>query len=146
VLEKIAGLAVGRVIFDLGILAMALSTITVHMLVAAFITCEVLRIEPTGWRYRLAALIPIPGVLGTVFWGQMRLWIAVPTSAICGLLLPIAYIGFFILHNRRDYLGDQKPTGLRAALWNVGMLSAILVVGAYGIYYIITVVVPKIFG
>jgi hypothetical protein len=115
---------------------MALSTITVHMLVAGFIVCEVLGIEPTGWRYRLATLVPIPGVLGTVFWGHMRLWIAVPTSATCGLLLPIAYIGFLILHNRRDYMGSAKPTGLRAGLWNVGMAAAILVVGGSGIYYV----------
>ena len=130
------GLAIGRVIFGIGVLGMALSTISVHMLVAGFIVCEVLRIEPTGWRYRLAVLVPIPGVLGTVFWRDIRLWIAVPTSATCGLLLPIAYIGFLILHNRRDYMGDAKPTGLRAAGWNLAMGAAILAVSASGIYYV----------
>jgi len=136
VFQGTMGLPIGRVVFGIGVLGMALSTITVHMLVAAFITCEVLGIEPTGWRYRLAALIPIPGVLGTVFWGDIRLWIAVPTSATCGLLLPIAYVGFFILHNRKDYMGDAKPKGIRAGLWNLGMAAAILVVSASGIYYV----------
>jgi len=138
VLQTIAGPVIGRVAFGLGILGMVLSSITLHMVVSAFVVCEVLGIEPTGWRYRLASLIPIPGVLGTVFWGQIRLWLAVPTSAICGFLLPIAYIAFFILHNSRDYMGDAKPTGLRAVAWNVAMLAAIGVVAAGSLYYIYT--------
>jgi len=137
-LEAVAGREVGRIIFDLGVLSMVLSSITLHMLVAAFIVCEALGIEATGWRYRLASLIPIPGVLGTVFWTKIPLWLGVSTSAICGLLMPIAYIGFFILHNRRDFLGADKPTGLRAAFWNVAMIVAILIISASGVYFVVT--------
>jgi hypothetical protein len=129
------GLTVGRVVFGVGILGMVLSSITLHMVVSAFIICECLGIEPTGWRYRLASLLPVPGVLGTVFWGQMRLYLGVPTSAICGFLLPIAYIGFFILHNRRDYMGEAKPRGARAAAWNLAMLASIAVVTVGAVYY-----------
>jgi len=129
------GLTVGRLVFGVGILGMVLSSITLHMVVSAFIVCEMLKIEPTGWRYRLASLIPVPGVLGTVFWGEMRLYLGVPTSAICGFLLPIAYIGFFILHNRRDYMGEAKPRGARAAAWNLSMLACIAVVSVGALYY-----------
>lgn len=129
-LEVFAGKTLGRVMFDLGILSMALSSITLHMVVSAFIACEVLRIEPTGWRYRLASLIPIPGFFGSVFWTDVPLWLGVATSAICAVLLPIAYVGFAILHNRRNYLGEDKPRGARAAFWNVAMAAAVLVVAA----------------
>ena len=125
-----------RFIFGLGIVGMALSTITLHMLVSGFAVCEMFGVKPGGWRYKLACLIPAPGILGVVLWQKMSIWIAVPTSAVCGLLLPIAYIGFFILNNRRDYLGDDTPRGAKALLWNLGMLVSILVVMAYGLYYL----------
>ncbi len=132
------GLTVGRLVFGIGILGMVLSSVTLHMVVSAFMVCEALKIEPTGWRYRLASLLPIPGVLGTVYWGEMRLYLGVPTSAICGFLLPIAYIGFFILHNRRAYMGEAKPRGARAAAWNLAMGAAIAIVTTGGVYYAYT--------
>ncbi|MBM4032052.1 MAG: divalent metal cation transporter [Planctomycetes bacterium] len=127
-LEVFAGKTLGRVMFDLGILSMTLSSITLHMVVAAFIVCEALKVEPTGWRYRLASLIPVPGFFGAVFWGEVPLWLGVATSAICAILLPIAYVGFAVLHNRGRYLGADKPRGLRACLWNLAMAAAIIVV------------------
>jgi Mn2+/Fe2+ NRAMP family transporter len=136
VLQDVAGPAIGRVVFDLGVLAMCLSSITLHMLVSAFIACEVLGVEPTGWRYRLAVLIPTPAFLGCVLWAQVPLWLPVVTSAICGLLLPIAYIGFFILHNKRAYMGEARPRGVRGLLFNAAMLVAILFLTGNGVYYI----------
>ena len=137
-LSDVAGPAIGRVVFDLGVLAMCLSSITLHMLVSAFIVCEVLRIEPTGWRFRIACLIPTPAFLGCVLWAKVPLWLPVTTSAICGLLLPIAYVGFFILHNKKDYMGDDRPKGLRRLLWNVAMVLAIAFLVGNGVFYIAT--------
>ncbi len=143
VLSAAAGPAVGRVIFDLGVLAMVLSSITLHMLVAAFIVCEIFRVEPTGWRYRLASLIPIPGFLGTIV--KFPFWLPIITSGICFVFLPIAYIAFFILHNRRDYLGNDKPTGARAWAWNIAMLIAIGVVTTYAAWWLVAIGIPKLF-
>lgn len=125
-----------RIVFGLGILGMALSTITLHMLVSGFAACEIFGIEPEGWRYKLACLIPAPGVLGVVLWKYMGSWIAVPTSAICGLLLPIAYIGFFLLNNRRRYLGKDTPSGPKALTWNIAMIVSIAIVIASSLYYL----------
>lgn len=127
-----------RIVFGLGVLGMALSTITLHMLVSGFAFCEIFNLEPVGWKYKLACLIPAPGMLGVIFWSRIGIWIAVPVSAICGLFLPIAYIGFFLLNRKKAYLGKDLPTGKRAALWNLGMLLAIVVVCASGIYYLYT--------
>lgn len=130
------GTAFARYVFGLGVLGMALSTITLHMLVNGFAFCEILGIEPTGWKYRLACLSPAPGILGVLFWSRMGPWIAVPTSAISGLLLPIAYVAFFIMNNRKDYLGEDKPAGAKALVWNIAMLVAIAAASASALYYL----------
>ena len=114
-----------RIVFGLGIISMAMNAITMHMLVSGFAACELFGVEPGGWKYRLACLTPTPGVLGVILWKYMGPWIAVPASAVAGLMLPIAYIGFFILNNNSEYLGKDKPRGTKAAVWNIGMLLAI---------------------
>ena len=136
VLQPAVGLFFGRILFGLGILGMVLSSITLLMLVNAFTLCEFLRWEPTGWRYKVASMTPAVGVLGTLFWKEMNMYIGVPTSAIAGLFLPIAYIGFFILNNKKSYLGEATPRGLVAWVWNTAMLLAIAASLSSGSYYI----------
>ncbi|MBN1844881.1 MAG: hypothetical protein JW810_04300, partial [Sedimentisphaerales bacterium] len=129
---------VSRYIFGLGILGIVLSSITLQMLMAGFGACEIFKLEPGGRAYKLACLIPAPGMLGVVLWKTMGTWIAVPTSAICGIMLPIAYIGFFLLNNNKKYLGAATPRGAQALIWNLGMLLAIAVSLASAAYYIYT--------
>jgi manganese transport protein len=127
------GPTVGMWIFGLGILAMALSSITMQMLCSGFALCEMFNWEPKGARYRIGLLLPAIGVLGSVFWSDISLWVAVPTNVICGFLLPIAYIGFIKLQRSRDYLGDDRPEGARGGLWITGMLlSTAVLVGFLG--------------
>jgi hypothetical protein len=125
-----------RIVFGLGVLGMALTSITMHMLICGFAACEIFGVEPGGWRYRLACLIPAPGVAGVVLWPYIGSWIAIPASAICGLMLPIAFIAFFILNNSRKYLGKHKPTGAKALVWNIAMLVSISATMASIIYYL----------
>ena len=133
---------VARIVFGMGILGMVMTTISMQMLVAGFAVCEMFKVEPGGRLYRLACLIPTPAFLGVLFWQHMSYWIAIPTAAISGILLPIAYIGFFLLNNNKRYLGEDTPRGSKAVLWNIGMLMAIVLTLTGGIYYIITVVIP----
>ncbi|MHC4436636.1 MAG: divalent metal cation transporter [Planctomycetota bacterium] len=137
-----AGLSMffSRIVFGLGILGMALSSITMHMLICGFAACEVFGVEPGGWRYRLACLIPAPGVFGVVLWPYIGPWIAIPTSAICGLMLPIAFIAFFILNNSKKYLGQDKPRGIKALLWNIAMIISICVTIASIVYYLASLI------
>jgi len=117
----------GRFIFGLGILGMALSTITLQMLVTGFAACEMLGIEPGGWRYRIACLIPAPAFLGVILWKTLGTWIALPAFAFGLLMLPIAYVGWFLLQNSGRFLGKDKPVGRGAVLWNAAMLFALAV-------------------
>lgn len=137
-----AGLSMifSRIVFGLGIVAMALSSITMHMLISGFAVCELFGVEPGSWRYRLACLIPAPGVAGVVLWRYVGPWIGVPTSAICGLMLPIAFIAFFILNNRTAYLGSDKPRGMKAVVWNIAMLVSIGATLASIVYYLASLV------
>lgn len=119
---------------------MALTTIIIHMLMSGFAVCEIFGVEPGGWRYRLACLVPVPGVTGVLLWKYIGPWIAVSASAITGLLLPFAYIIFFILNNSKKYLGDNKPQGMKAVFWNAAMLAAIGVSTASALYFIYTII------
>ncbi len=130
------GPLVGRIIFGLGILGMALSTITLQMLVAGFALCEMLGIEPGGRKYRMACLIPAPAFLGVILWKSMGTWIALPTSAFCLLMLPIPYIGWFALNNSSRYLGDSRHSGKTALLWNLAMLLSIAITCTSVVYLI----------
>jgi hypothetical protein len=125
-----------RIVFGLGVLGMALTTITVHMLTCGFAVCEIFKIKPGGWGYRLACLIPAPAATGVIFWKYMGPWVAVPASAICGLLLPFAYTIFFILNNSEKYLGQDKPRGKKAFIWNILMALAIIISIISACYYI----------
>ncbi|UCF42290.1 MAG: divalent metal cation transporter [Planctomycetota bacterium] len=140
VMLEAAGLGTffSRIVFSLGILGMVLSTITMQMLVCGFAACEAFGLEPGGWHHKLACLLPAPAVVGVLFWRHMGPWVAVPTTAICGLLLPVAYAAFFILNNSKKYLGQDKPIGAKALIWNIGMLAAIIVSAASSCYYLYT--------
>jgi len=127
----------GRFIFGLGVLGMALSSITLQMLVSGFAACEMFGVEPGGWNYRLACLIPAPAFLGVVLWKSLGTWIALPTSAFCLIMLPIPYVGWFVLHNSARYLGDDRPSGTRALLWNAAMLFSVVVTCTSVVYLVV---------
>ncbi|MCK5650891.1 MAG: divalent metal cation transporter, partial [Gemmatimonadetes bacterium] len=117
----------GRFVFGLGILGMALSTITLQMVVAGFALCEMLGIEATGWRYRLCCLLPAPAFLGVILWTSMGTWIALPAFTVGLIMLPIAYIGWFLLQNSSRFLGDDRPRGRSAVRWNILLGISLLV-------------------
>jgi Mn2+/Fe2+ NRAMP family transporter len=117
----------GRVVFNLGILGMALSSITLQMLCAGFVCMELFGFKVGSWQYRLTTLIPAPGVLGPLLWSKYAVWLAVPTTILCGFLLPAAYVGFILLQRSGAYLGGDLPRGGRARLWLLGMVFATLV-------------------
>ncbi|MEE8153335.1 MAG: divalent metal cation transporter [Phycisphaerales bacterium] len=125
-LAQLAGRDTGRIVFGLGVLGMALSTITLHMLCTGFVCAELFGWKVGSLKYRLATLIPSVGVLGPVLWSKFALWLAVPTSILCGFLLPIAYAGFIVLQRNKRYLGDDTPRGIRGGTWLGAMVCVTL--------------------
>ena len=137
-LADVVGETFGRIIFNVGILAMALSSITLQMLTAGFVCTELFGWRVGSWRYRLATLLPTPGVLGPFFWGDIKVWLAVPTNILCGFFLPAAYIGFIRLQKNRRYLGDDMPKGSKGFAWISGMILTTLILIVFLGWYAIT--------
>ena len=138
VLASLFGDTWGRIVFNLGVLAMALSTITLHMLCAGFIGVELFDLEVGSWKHRLFTLLPAPGVLGPLVWGQVAVWIAVPTNIVCGFFLPLAYLGFLKMQRSDAYLGDDRPRGGGATAWFGAMVAITVFLAAFLGWYAVT--------
>lgn len=124
-LEPMTGQTVAQVVFGIGVLAMAISTVIILMLINGFAFCEALGFEPTGWPHRIGALVAgLTGFLGPFIWTRAAFWLVMPTSNFGMILLPIAYWTFFLMMNSRTLLGDELPRGWRRVLWNGLMLVA----------------------
>ncbi len=132
-----------KLVFGIGALAMGFSTIYILMLINGYAFAEMFgNFESIPYRFIGALLALAMGVSWIWIWGtQSATWLLVITSTFAGILLPIAYIAFFLLMNSRDVMGDFKPTGARMSIWNILMLVA--VVGAIaqscgGVYNVVT--------
>ncbi|QDT64476.1 divalent metal cation transporter [Calycomorphotria hydatis] len=123
-LEPLLGSTVANLIFGLGVLGMALSTITLLMLVSGFVVCELMDVPATGWPMRIGSLAACTGVAGVFFWKQAAAWLAVPTSVFGLVLLPVAYISFLLLMNSKSVLGDDRPSGGMRVFVNILLITA----------------------
>ncbi len=122
-LKGVMGSVAGRLLFDLGFIAMTCGAISTHMVVCGFTVCEMFGLEYTAWRYRIFTLVPAVGLLGVVT--NAPLWMPVAASAICLTMLPIAYIAFFIMNNKRRYIGEAVGYGWKRTVMNAILLIAI---------------------
>jgi Mn2+/Fe2+ NRAMP family transporter len=120
-LEPLTGSVVAQYLFGLGVMGLGLSAATVLMSINGLCLCEILNRPPRGWPQRIGALMVSVGALGAIFWKQPAPWLAIPTSAFCTVLLPIAYFTFLLVMNQRGILGDSMPRGGKRILWNVLM-------------------------
>ena len=127
VLGDVIGPVSGRLLFDLGMLAMALSTITLHMVCCGFVAMEWFGLPFGSKKQRMCMLLPIPGALAPVLFSAYPLWLSMPTTIISGAMMPIAYVGFLILQRKKAYLGDDRATGLRG-IASIGVLVVAMVV------------------
>ena len=123
-----------RLIFAFGILGMAVGSLVMHMLCCGSAAAAMFNWQEGSLKYKLALLAPTPAVLGVFVWSTMGAYVVLPTSAICGFLLPIAYIGWASLHNNKAYLGDARPEGIKRHLFNLAMLLCIVTVLASVVY------------
>ena len=118
----------GRLVFPLGVLGMAVGSLVMHMLTCGAAAKEMFGLVEGSLAHKLAYLLPTPAVLGVFLWTSMGPYVILPTSAICGFLLPIAYIGWLVLNNRHDYLGEDMPVGSRRTIYNTAMIICIVMV------------------
>ena len=133
-LKPLTGEPIANLVFGFGVLAMALSTITLLMLISGFVVCEMLNLPSSGWPHRLGTLAAATGVFWPLIWGDddARFWLAISASVLGFTLLPIAYLAFFFLMNQKKLLGESMPTGGKRLLWNIlmGIAAAVATVGS----------------
>ena len=124
-IAPLVGTRVANLVFGIGVLGMAFSTITMLMTISGFVICEMIGLKPEGWPFRLSCLAAAIGALGPFIWSKAAFALAVPTSVFGLILLPVAYLTFFLLMNQKKVLGDQLPCGAKRVAWNLLMaLSA----------------------
>jgi hypothetical protein len=130
-LENVTGSkTIAQYIFGLGVVGMAVSTIIILMLINGFTFTEALGVKTSGTMHRIGSYLPaFTGAFGFLFlWGndEARFWLAIPTSQIGMILLPVAYITFFLMMNNTKLMGENKLTGGKALAANIVMVAAII--------------------
>ena len=127
-LAPLTGPKFAQIVFGIGVLGMAISTIIILMLINGFAVCEIVGAEPTGNTFRLGCLLAgLAGVTGPFFWAGAAPALATPTSVLGGAMLPIAYFAFLLMMNSKALLGDARPSGANRVKWNVLMIFATVV-------------------
>jgi len=133
-LEALVGPNVAHMIFGIGVLGMALSTISVCMLISGFVVCEIFKYALGGWQFKLGAMLASTGVLWPVLWtGSSKAYLAVPAFVFGYTLVPVAFLAFFLMMNSRKLLGDSLPAGRKRATWNVLMGITLAITGTASI-------------
>jgi Mn2+/Fe2+ NRAMP family transporter len=133
-LAPLMGNTFSKVIFGIGVVGMGLSTVIVLMLISGFVICETLGFQHGGKEHKWGCMLASVGVLGPFIWsGKTLFWLAVPTSVFCMMLLPIAYVTFFLMMNSKALMGGAMVTGMKRTVWNMMMgiasLGALIAAG-----------------
>jgi Mn2+/Fe2+ NRAMP family transporter len=100
-----------QTIFGIGVLAMAISTLLVHMMMNGYAISEAFNKVGNAKIFIIGASMPaIAGFFSPYLWsGDAKAAMAIPASVIATTLLPIAYLAFLLLMNSKSALGDNLP-------------------------------------
>jgi hypothetical protein len=116
-----------RWIFGIGVFAMGFSTIIILMLINGFALCEMFNRPENKTLFAIGCLIS--GVAGAMWWqvwkGESRFWLTILASNFGMMLLPIAYVTFFMMMNSSRLMGKEKPRGVAMTTWNVLMFVSV---------------------
>ena len=114
---------------------MALSTISMLMLISGFVFSEMFDKEHGGMYHKIGILCGATGIFWPIWWsGGSKAFLAIVTSTIGYILLPIAFLAFFMMMNSKKILGDDIPKGNKRLIWNVLMGVSLLITGAAAAY------------
>lgn len=127
-LEPLLGQSLSNLVFGLGVFGMGFSTIVILMLINGYAFREMSGQPDGATPFVIGCLVA--GLSGATWWylwdGEAKFWLAIFASTFGMMLLPIAYVTFFLMMNNKRILGDEKPTGARMLVWNVLMLFAVI--------------------
>ncbi|SHI45842.1 Natural resistance-associated macrophage protein [Rubritalea squalenifaciens DSM 18772] len=100
-----------QLIFGVGVLAMAISTMLVHMMMNGYAISEAFNKLGNAKVFMLGAAMPATaGLFSPILWdGPSKAAMQVPAAVIATTLLPIAYLAFLLLMNSKSALGEELP-------------------------------------
>ena len=127
-LTPLLGPTLSNLVFGLGVLAMGFSTIIILMLINGFVFREMTH-RPDGTApFVVGAIVAgLSGASWVYIWsGEGKFWLPIIASSFGMMLLPIAYISFFLMMNSKRILGEEKPTGVVMWIWNALMIVAVI--------------------
>ena len=129
-LSVLLGDKVANLFFGIGVLAMTLSTISLLMTIAGFCLCEALGHEHGGKTHKIGTWFAATGVFWPFLWnGSSKAYLAITTSIFGYVLLPIAFLTFFLMMNSKKLMGEDRPKGRSRVIWNVLMGISLLITG-----------------
>ena len=119
-LEPLLGEKNSNLVFGIGVLAMAFSSIIILMLINGFAFGEIFgNYDSVPWRIIGSVLAVVCGVCWVILWdGESKTYLAIVAGTFAILLLPIAYFAFLLMMNNRRLMGDEKPEGASMWVWN----------------------------
>jgi hypothetical protein len=130
-LEKLTdSRSVSNTVFGIGVLAMALSTISLLMLISGYAVCEMLGAPQGGKVHKIGSMLPAVGIFWPAIWGHSSgAFLAIVTSTVGYVLFPIACLGFFLMMNSPRLLKDEMPRGVKRIIWNTLMGMSLVTTG-----------------
>ena len=98
-----------QLIFGIGVLAMALSTLLVHMMMNGYAISEAFGQPGQRKIFLIGASIPaLMGLLSPIVWsGTVKAALVVPAAVIATTLLPIAYLIFLFINEFQKSIGRR---------------------------------------
>lgn len=128
-LAPLLGEGNAKLVFGLGVFGMGFSTIIILMLINGYAFREMFGKPDSQALFITGVLVAgLSGASWVWLWTDdaTRFWLAIFASTFAAMLLPIAYITFFLMMNSERILGDERPTGISRLFWNVLMGLAVL--------------------
>ncbi len=147
-LTPLVGEKASQLIFGFGILAMALSTMIVHMLMNGFAISQAAGKPEAKTPFLIGAAIPaLTASFAPFLWaGANKTAMAVPASVIATTLLPIAYLIFVLLFNSKRTLGTEIVTGKNRVIVNILMLIGLFLAGFASVWALLSKGTPGLIG
>ncbi len=133
-LSPLLGSSVAKLVFGLGVFGMGFSTIIILMLINGYVFREMTNQPTANTPFVIGCLVAgIAGASWVYLSGGAKFWLPIIASGFGMMLLPIAYITFFLMMNSKRILGDEKPRGSSMMIWNALMLFSVVgaVIAAY---------------
>ncbi len=127
-LAPLLGPTKAKLVFGLGVFGMGFSTIIILMLINGYVFREMLNRPTDNVAFVVGCLVAgLSGASWVYLWtGDAKFWLPIIASGFGAMLLPVAYVTFFLMMNSKRILGDEKPKGISLIVWNALMIFSVV--------------------